>query len=101
MFKTKKIKIGYQTYTLKRNDKILSDMGILGRCHKNLQRIEYCGEFPVDTVKDTVIHEVLHAIWHNYLDQGEVDEETAVTMMAHGLTQVARDNPKFFREWLG
>jgi|TARA_R110000772_G_scaffold218902_1_gene329491 hypothetical protein len=45
---------------------------------------------------DTVIHEVLHAIWKlGQLKDKKEDEERAVSVMATYLTQVLRDNPEF------
>tara|TARA_R100001086_G_scaffold249777_1_gene190883 strand:- start:16209 stop:16538 length:330 start_codon:yes stop_codon:yes gene_type:complete len=99
LFKTRKLKIGYQTYTFKENTDVLKELGICARCHKDNQRIEYRTDFPASEVADSVIHEVLHAIVHSYIyDVDGADEEETVTMIAHGLTQVIRDNPKFWKE---
>jgi len=45
---------------------------------------------------DTVIHELLHAIWH-HMSMGEhpPEEEVLVRKMAGGLTQVLLDNKQF------
>tara|TARA_R110002020_G_scaffold199208_1_gene400622 strand:+ start:1767 stop:2066 length:300 start_codon:yes stop_codon:yes gene_type:complete len=43
---------------------------------------------------DTVLHEILHAIWKlGQLKDKREDEERAVAIMATYLTQVLRDNP--------
>lgn len=49
---------------------------------------------------DTVLHEILHAIWKlGQLKDKREDEERAVAIMATYLTQVLRDNPKMLT-WL-
>lgn len=45
---------------------------------------------------DTLIHEVLHAIWASAALPSRVAEERAVTHLARGLAAVARDNPGLF-----
>lgn len=44
---------------------------------------------------DTLLHEILHAIWKNKGFKSRVREEIAVTKIAQGLTAVFRDNPGF------
>jgi len=49
---------------------------------------------------DTVLHEILHAIWKlGQLKDKREDEERAVAIMATYLTQVLRDNPTMLT-WL-
>jgi hypothetical protein len=43
-------------------------------------------------IADTLLHETLHAIWRHYALDDNAEEERAVTLLAHGLTQVLRDN---------
>lgn len=45
---------------------------------------------------NTLIHELLHAIYDVYHIQDTDDEERTVTTMANGLTQVLKDNPELF-----
>jgi hypothetical protein len=52
---------------------------------------------PADEVADTIIHETLHAIWAERGLKGELDEETVVTALAHGLTAVMADNPDWVK----
>ena len=42
---------------------------------------------------ETLIHEVLHAIYRAYDLQGEDDEERTTTTLGLGIVQVVRDNP--------
>jgi hypothetical protein len=46
---------------------------------------------------DTVIHELLHAVYWSYNIAGSDDEERTVATMSTGLTQVLRDNPDLRR----
>lgn len=48
---------------------------------------------------DTVLHEVLHGIFHTSNIKGRDGEERVVSALATGLIQVFRDNPKFLK-WL-
>lgn len=93
-----KIRIGFQEYDLIRNDEGLKTAGYLGLTRKDDGTIEYFAGTDPGTLADTLIHEVLHGIVHNYFYQVEgMDEEGVVTMMAHGLTQVIKDNPEFVK----
>ncbi len=47
---------------------------------------------------DTVLHEVLHAIWHVSLKETQA-EEAIVSTISSQLTQVIRDNPEFVK-WM-
>ena len=52
------------------------------------------GQHPVEEA-DTLIHELLHAIWFIMsIDQGGVDEEAVVGRLASGLIGVFLDNPE-------
>lgn len=101
MIKTKKLKIGYQNYKLVNNTEVLSRNNMHGLCHKDQGVIEYNTTYGPQALADTLVHEVLHAIWFLHLDEEEVEEEKAVTMLAHGLCQVIKDNPKFIKEVQG
>jgi len=98
MITFKKLKVGYQTYDIKACGD-LADRGEMGVTYKNRQLIEYSPNLQPRELADTLIHEILHCICHSYIpDVQRADEEEVVTMLAHGLTQVLRDNPKVFPE---
>ncbi len=42
---------------------------------------------------DTLLHEILHAVWDQHKLRARVSEERAVTALATGLTAVFCDNP--------
>lgn len=48
---------------------------------------------PPLVVADTILHEILHAIWAERRLPNRTREERAVTALAQGLTTVFRDNP--------
>ena len=99
MKKLTKLVIGSQTYTVGFDNTHLSPFGAVGVTHKDTQRIILADNLPNDAIADTLIHEVLHAICHNYIpDVDDSDEEKVVTQIAHGLTQVIRDNPQLMKE---
>lgn len=99
MIKTKRLKIGHQVYALKNDIKRMRSLNYLGLCEKDQACISYDGNQVGATVADSVLHETLHAIVHNYIFQiDNCHEEEIVTQMTHGLIQVMRDNPKFFDE---
>ena len=73
-------------------------------------RLREDGDFDGDTIHiaagqrgpalaDTVLHELLHAIFKTFALKDEDDEERIVSAMATGLICVFRDNPNF-APWL-
>lgn len=64
------------------------------------QEMALCGDFPTTVMEcETLLHEVMHAIYWAYgIKQGD-DEERTVTAMTVGLMQVWRDNPKLI-DWI-
>jgi hypothetical protein len=50
---------------------------------------------PDSEVANTLLHEVLHAIWYIWGNGGGLEEESAVTTMANGLLTVFKDNEGF------
>lgn len=46
---------------------------------------------------DTIIHEILHALWDKmFVGKGD-DEEAIVSKLGTGLTTVMKDNPELFK----
>ena len=68
---------------------------------RNLILICRCDEIPNKYwLAGTVIHELLHAMWHvAHLDDKSVKEELAVTMLERGMVSLFRDNPKLLKWW--
>lgn len=68
------------------------DSTIVGTMFMRLQEIKIKPGLAHETERDTVLHEVLHAV------EAEMNlslEENAIYLMATGLLQVLRANPKF------
>lgn len=71
-----------------------------GRWHESRHLIEYRTRMPNDIKRDTVLHEVMHAIRSlQGRESGGAVEEDYVRSIATGLIGVLDDNPEFAR-WL-
>ncbi len=70
--------------------------GSLGQCNNGDMTIDIAeGQHPIEEA-DTLIHEVLHAIWFVMsASMGGADEEVIVRRMSTGLIGVYMDNPNF------
>lgn len=88
------VKIGTRTYTIKYQGTVVDDC--LGICYKDKRKIVIqTGQRP-KTEFDTVLHEILHAIWHERkLEQTDEIEEKIVSGVASGLTNFFKQNPEF------
>lgn len=94
----KSARIGYRTYHFKAwGEAEVATTESFGQCDRQRGIIYVCDQFDPAVVADTLIHEVLHAIWHEYGMQDDDKEERTVHMMATGLTQLFRDNPALIR----
>lgn len=91
-----KLKVGYRTYTVGPMDPVeAEERASVGECHRPNGTIKVKVDQAPEDVADTIIHEVLHAIWQERsLPEGS--EERAVTALAHGLTALMADNPGFW-----
>ena len=74
--------------------------GNVGLCELGPQRISYARGQTPHQLRDTLVHEVMHAIRYSQgcLYEGP-EEERWVRSLATGLVGVLADNPKFSR-WL-
>lgn len=91
----KKIKIGAVDYTVHALNK--TDRNQYGVCLYDHQRIYLSQNMLHQQASDTILHEVLHAIWSEAgLDHiPDLNEETIVRTLATWLRIVFRDNPDF------
>jgi hypothetical protein len=91
----KKIKIGYTTYKVIYLPKKTTDR--YGECMYNKKIIGLNPNMHHTTASDTLLHEVLHAIWHEAsIEQAPVvEQEFIVNTVSTWLTMVMRDNPWF------
>ena len=89
------LRIGYRCYTLTEwTQADVATTSSHGQCNTQQGSIYVCTDDHPLTVLDTLLHEILHAIWHEYGLADREPEEHAVLMLATGLTQVLYDNPK-------
>lgn len=77
-----------------------------GRFLQSAERIEIRGDRPVAMTRDTLLHEVLHAVLaisgtRAMVDLEREDEEKIVSGLAPALLHVLRDNPKLAAFLLG
>jgi hypothetical protein len=93
----KSIKIGSTDYSIEYvplNEELFGDFSYIN------SRIRIEQNLIGPPLVDTVLHEVLHAIWRlGQLKDKKEDEERVVSVMATYLTQVLRDNPALM-PWL-
>jgi hypothetical protein len=91
----KKIKVGPVDYTTHMLD--AKDVQQLGVCLYSHQRIYLTPNMKHQNASDTLLHEVLHAIWNESgLDHIiDLNEETIVRTFATWLRMVVTQNPQF------
>jgi predicted nucleic acid-binding protein len=93
----KSVKVGPTDFSIEYvplNDELFGDFSYIN------SRIRIEENLKGTALVDTVLHEILHAIWKlGQLKDKREDEERAVAIMATYLTQVLRDNPKMLT-WL-
>lgn len=90
----RKIKLGPYTYVVELfPDATTSDHGA---CVYNHQTIFLSANQHAERAGDTLLHEVLHAIWDvaAFDSMPDLHEETIVRAMATWLSAVLKDNPK-------
>jgi hypothetical protein len=94
-----RLRVGYRRYKIRtwtRDD--VDATGSHGQCDSTKGIISVCVDDEPLRVLDTLLHEILHAIWAEYgLGENE-PEERAVSVLATGFTQVMHDNPQLQRE---
>jgi Zn-dependent peptidase ImmA (M78 family) len=92
----KEVKVLNKVYKVKVK-KVIREGELYGLTNHDRGQIRLLRDQPLSSAKDTLLHEVLHAIWHghsmSYGIQNEEAEEYAVTMMATGIMAVMEDNP--------
>lgn len=93
----RKLKIGAIDYTVHLLDP--KDKGQYGVCLYDHQRIYLTPNMKYQQASDTMLHEVLHAIWSEAgLDHiPDLNEETIVRTLSTWLRIVLTDNPDFAR----
>ena len=75
--------------------------GAVGWCDPESQTIAVSNDQPMDSMQDTFLHEVLHAICHVMGMNDTEKEESFVRRLATGLCTVWNQNPSAFKWWSG
>lgn len=76
----------------------MTDHETLGEWHANRAEIHYDPDSTVPVLRETILHEMLHAVCeHSGLDPD--DHETIIRSISPLILHMLRENPKF-TEWL-
>lgn len=88
------VRIGYRRYRVTKADTAEVDGDeVWGWCDKNGAEIRICTQCEPIVSADTLLHEILHGVWHEYGLPAE-DEEDLVRAISTALTQVFHDTPE-------
>ena len=90
----KKVKIGCYTYAVRTWDTVGEEDGYYGSCSNRHHIIHISTSYSDEKVRATLLHEILHAIWHVWDLEDEDTEERTISALTHGLMAVINDNPK-------
>jgi hypothetical protein len=91
----KSLRILGKTFEILWVDEVAEDA--IGMCETHRQRIAMMNGLPLDTERDTLLHEVIHAIDET---MGTGLTEQQVVALASGLLAVFNDNQKEITEYL-
>lgn len=89
-----KIRVAHKSYSLKWADYGLTDEPCNGICDHEGSKVLVYNKLTGWDRKETLLHEVMHAVWHMWNMRDEAGEEETVSAMARGLTTVFKDNPE-------
>lgn len=64
----------------------------LGECRKDLREIHICMDLLPEVEFETLIHEIIHAIWYLQACKRRETEERVATRIATGLASVFKDS---------
>ena len=91
----KKVKIGCFTYTVEEWREDLAEAAeCFGTCSDKHQVLQIATHHGDERTHATLLHEILHAIWHVWSIEAEDGEERTIQVITHGLMAVINDNPK-------
>ena len=98
----KTIKIANHVFNVAEwNSNEASAHGRFGECDCNTLSIRISTAHPDSHIRETLMHEILHAIFWSYGVKDIDDEERTITGLAVGLSQVWQDNPKLYKQIFG
>lgn len=73
------------------------DRNLMGRLSYDTAQIYIRNDLPIDKKMETLLHEVLHAVYMNSGLQPGDEEEKVVTALSSGLYQFLKDNKDVYR----
>jgi len=90
----KTVKVGPYVYKIEKWDAMAArDADKHGECDTAMHIIRVDATYSEAAVKNTLLHEILHAVWNAWGLGDSEEEEKAVNNMANGLQAVLNDNP--------
>jgi len=95
-----KLKVGFLTYSIEDFGPKEADLrGVYGTHSPATQIIKVDSNASKERRKEVLLHEILHAVWNQWMAQGEnMEEEQVVNALAMGLMTVFTDNPGLKKE---
>ncbi len=98
----RRVKVGPFVYTIERWDVAdARDKREFGNCDPALHVIKIDTQYSDSIVANTLLHEILHAVWNAWGLGDSEEEEKAVNNLANGLQAVFNDNPAIRNYFLG
>lgn len=73
------------------------DRNLMGRLSYDTAQIYIRNDLPIDKKMETLLHEVMHAVYMNAGLQPGDEEEKVVTALSSGLYQFLKDNKDVYR----
>ena len=94
------LKIGPFEYRVETDNERLRDEGYLGETFSHKLLIQLRQDVAFGQLRESLLHEVLHAISSTYLPADSRPLETAIYSLSAGIAQVLLDNADFTRLFL-
>jgi len=96
------IKVANHVFTVEEwNTNVANANGRFGECDCNELIIRIATGHKKSHISETLMHEIMHAIFWSYGLKAEDDEERTITGLAAGLSQVFQDNPQLYEKIYG
>ena len=91
------IRVGGYTFVVSIDNHQMETVQLLGRCVTDDLRIIMRDNAPKAILAETLLHEVVHAIFDVYMEgiDDKINSEHVVAMISQGFFQVLQDNPEF------
>lgn len=86
------VRVGNLTFKVKWRKKRIGLTEDVGECDYDRQTISVWSGLPEESQRDTVMHEILHAIGHVF-NVKFTEEEDVIRKFATGICIIFRDNP--------